>query len=157
MVKHRLIGHELYVEIGEEVLNTIYEEALRAYPFEGGGFLFGAYTEDRSLAQILLMVKSPSTHASGSSFLRSVSEKQFMRIHKETGLHYLGEWHSHPDGNAQYSGIDRQAMIEIAEYNKTEIENPLLMIVSVKSRKVKGYEIYMYDNKQLLRYEQDRS
>lgn len=153
----KLIGHELYVEIADEVLNVIYEEALSSYPFEGGGFLFGSYTENCSVAQILRMVQSADTHATGCSFLRSVSEKQFMRIHKETGLHYLGEWHSHPDGSAQYSWMDRQSMIEIAEYNKTGVENPLLIIVSVKSRKVMGYEVYMYDKKQLLKYEQDRS
>lgn len=155
MVRLKLTNRELYVEVVEELLNVIYEEALRAYPFEGGGFLFGTYSEDGCVARIQKIVKSNNTHATGCSFERAVSKKQFVNIYKEEGLHYIGEWHSHTDGPSKYSGKDWTSMVEIAEYETTRIENPLLLIVSIMKRQVKGFELYMYDKKQLLRYEQD--
>ena len=56
-------------------------------------------------------------------------ENVWEQLAKE-GLQYVGEWHSHPNGSTQYSSTDLAAMIDIEK--EVAIENPLLLIVSVK-------------------------
>ena len=154
MVTLRTIEGESYIKIEESVLDAIYEEALRVYPWEGGGFLFGNYSEDRTVVYVRRILKPLNMRATGMSFERVVDKKTFETIYDEEGLIYVGEWHSHPNGSSLYSSMDKQAMIRIAEYPKTLIEHPLLMIVGVKNRRVQEYSVYMYDNQKLLRYEQ---
>lgn len=155
-MKLRAIEGDSYIEIEESVLDAIYEEALRVYPWEGGGFLFGNYSENGTIVYVKRILKPSNMNATGMSFERVVDKKTFEAIYDEEGLIYVGEWHSHPNGCSRYSSMDKQAMIRIAEYPQTIIEHPLLMIVGVKKRQVQEYSVYMYDNKKLLRYEQSR-
>ena len=155
MVKLKLKERELYAEILDEVLTWMQNEAIAAYPNETGGFLFGHYSEDLQVVSVEKAVHPIQSHGTKVSFERNVHFTQFAEMYKNN-LIYLGEWHSHPNGRAEYSGRDMQTMIEIAECKTTLILHPLLVIVGVKGKLVKEYKVYMYDQKRLVRYEQSR-
>lgn len=76
-------------------------------------------------------------------------ENVWEQLAKE-GLQYVGEWHSHPNGSTQYSSTDLAAMIDIEK--EVVIENPLLLIVSVRSNGLSAHKFYCYMNNQLLEY-----
>ena len=85
---------------------------------------------------------------------------KFMRITKglenvweqlaKEGLQYVGEWHSHPNGSSQYSSTDLAAMVDIEK--EVTIENPLLLIVGVRSSGLSSHTFYCYKNNKLLEY-----
>jgi len=66
------------------------------------------------------------------------------------GLRYVGEWHSHPNCSTQYSSTDLSAMVDIEK--EVSIENPLLLIVSVKRDELSGHTFYCYKDNKLLEY-----
>ena len=79
-------------------------------------------------------------------------EKIWDDLYKQ-GLIYLGEWHSHPDGNADYSPIDKQAMINIATCDTVAINHPIMLIISISKTKVRGLKAYYVSNNKLIEYE----
>ena len=79
----RTIEGESYIKIEESVLDAIYEEALRVYPWEGGGFLFGNYSEDRTVVYVRRILKPLNMRATGMSFERVVDKKTFETIYDE--------------------------------------------------------------------------
>ena len=152
MVRMKVIGRELYAEIDDDALAWMEAESVAALPNEGGGFLFGKYSEDGMVVYVEKAEHSVKSKGSDASFERSVKIEQFVEMYNN-GLIYVGEWHSHPNGKADYSGRDMQSMIEIAECKTTIIEHPLLVIIGAKSKRVREYKVYMYDNGKLQRYE----
>lgn len=150
MVRLKLADREWYAEIADEVLQAIEAVAEEAYPNEGGGFLFGRYKGQT--VYVTYMEKPTKYKATRYSFEREVDKEQFERIKKEHQVHYIGEWHSHTNGKSQYSGRDIMSMKEIAEHETTGIVTPLLLIEAASKKGVKGYTLYLYDNKKLLRY-----
>ena len=76
-------------------------------------------------------------------------EKVWEQLAKD-GLRYLGEWHSHPNGSTKYSSTDLATMVEIEK--EVSIENPLLLIVGVRSDGVSAHTFYCYKNNKLLEY-----
>lgn len=155
MVILKANGRELYAEMSEETLTWMQKEAIKAFPNETGGFLFGHYSEDMAVVYVEKAVHSIQSHGTNISFERSVYIAQFKEMY-EKNMIYVGEWHSHPNGMAEYSKRDMQSMIEIVECTTTVIQNPLLMIVGVTKKQVREYMVYMYDQKHLIRYEQSR-
>ena len=151
MVRLKLTDREWYAEIADEVLQAIEKVAKEAYPNEGGGFLFGRY--DGQTVYVTYMEKPIKYRATRYSFEREVDKEQFARIQKELQVHYVGEWHSHTNGKSQYSSRDIRSMSEIAEHETTGIVTPLLLIEAASKNGAKGYTLYLYDNKKLLKYE----
>ncbi len=143
-----MIGRELYAEIDDEALAWMGTESMAVLPNEGGGFLFGKYSDDGTIVYIEKAVHSIKSKGSYASFERRVQIEQFVEMYNK-GLIYVGEWHSHPNGKADYSGRDMQSMVEIAECKTTIIEHPLLMIIGAKGKRVREYKVYMYDNGRL--------
>lgn len=150
MVRLKLTDKEWYAEIADEVLQAIDKVAKEAYPNEGGGFLFGIY--EGQTVYVTYMEKPIKYRATRYSFERDVDEEQFERIQREYQVHYVGEWHSHTNGKSQYSSRDIRSMAEIAEHETTRIKTPLLLIEAASKNGAKGYTLYLYDSKKLLRY-----
>lgn len=152
MVRLKVKGRELYAEISDEALARMQNEAVVALPKENGGFLFGYYSEDMTVVYVEKAVHPIQSQGTSMSFERSVHVAQFADMYRNK-LIYVGEWHSHPNGRAEYSWRDMQSMIEIAECATTVIPHPLLVIIGAKGKRVREYIAYMYDQKRLIRYE----
>lgn len=146
--------HNLYLEIDSKVVQEIRKQAFEAFPNETGGFLVGKYSVDNNTA-IVSLVLTPVKIASGPTcFQRETDgmESVWDELYKE-GLVYLGEWHSHPNGNSMYSATDKKALTNIARSETVVINNPIMMIVSLSKEKINRMNAYYYNNGEIIEYE----
>ena len=150
-MKYYLASNDLYIEIPTLVFNQIKLQAEGEYPNENGGMLAGRYSTDRHTVYIEKVVVPVEKLTGRTKFMRITKglENVWEQLAKE-GLQYVGEWHSHPNGSTQYSSTDLAAMIDIEK--EVAIENPLLLIVSVRSNGLSAHTFYCYKNNKLLEY-----
>lgn len=150
-MKYYLSSNDLYIEIPTLVFNQIKLQAEGEYPNENGGMLAGRYSKDKHTVYIEKVVVPVEKLTGRTKFMRITKglENVWEQLAKE-GLQYVGEWHSHPNGSTQYSSTDLAAMIDIEK--EVVIENPLLLIVSVRSNGLSAHKFYCYMNNQLLEY-----
>ena len=129
--------------------------AIHHYPNEYGGFLLGCYADDFTrlcIKDFLLVDKYTS---SSVEFRRELNSKihNFENIFQETGLYYIGEWHSHPNASAWYSLTDLQAMNDIVSCDTVQLYNPVLLILSISSNKLLDFNFFIFDQGRLVVYE----
>ena len=150
-MKYYLASDNLYIEIKASVFNQIKLQAEGEYPNENGGMLAGRYSADRHTVYIEKVVVPVEKLTGRTTFMRKTNglEKVWEQLSQE-GLRYVGEWHSHPNGSTQYSGSDLAAMIDIEK--EVAIENPILMIVSLRGCRLSALTFYCYKNNKLLEY-----
>ena len=147
-MKYYLASNDLYVEMQASVFKQIQLQAEGEYPNENGGILVGRYSADRHTVYIEKIVVPMAKMTGRTMFVRNTKgmEKVWEQLAKD-GLRYLGEWHSHPNGSTKYSSTDLATMVEIEK--EVSIENPLLLIVGVRSDGVSAHTLYCYKNSKL--------
>lgn len=150
-MKYYLASNDLYVEMQSSVFKQIQLQAESEYPNENGGILIGRYSTDRHTVHIEKIVVPVKKMTGRTMFMRNTKgmEKVWEQLAKD-GLRYVGEWHSHPNGSTKYSSTDLATMVEIEK--EVSIENPLLLIVGVRSDGVSAHTFYCYKNNKLLEY-----
>lgn len=150
-MKYYLASNDLYVEMQSYVFKQIQLQAESEYPNENGGILIGRYSTDRHTVHIEKIVVPVKKMTGRTMFMRNTKgmEKVWEQLAKD-GLRYVGEWHSHPNGSTKYSSTDLATMVEIEK--EVSIENPLLLIVGVRSDGVSAHTFYCYKNNKLLEY-----
>lgn len=150
-MKYCLENGNLYIEIRPDVFNKICIQAESEYPNENGGMLVGRYSEDNHTVYIEDIVVPVEKVTGRFRFTRSAKGlEKVWEGYDEKGLRYVGEWHSHPNGAAEYSHVDLEAMVEIER--EVSIENPILLIVSVRNHRYGAEKFYCYKNNDLLEY-----
>lgn len=116
--------------LAQEVLN----EAAKFTPRETGGVLLGFHEdESRSLVATDLIGAGPSARREWGRFVPD-GPWQRARIaerYQASGrtLAYLGDWHSHPDGNGP-SDLDRSTAQKIASAPAARCPHPIFLIVT---------------------------
>lgn len=125
------------VNILPDAISEIRKEILEHYPNETGGVLIGKYDENLRLATIYLATGSPKDSEHGAtSFKRGVNEIvdniALAQKRISAGLHYVGEWHIHPNNSPTASLADLKQMQIFAKTNQLGIRVPLLLIVGGK-------------------------
>lgn len=150
-MKYYLASDDLYIEIQASVFNQIQLQAEEEYPNENGGMLAGRYSTDRHTVYIEKVVVPMEKTTSRTTFIRNTKGmKKVWEQLANDGLRYVGEWHSHPNCSTQYSSTDLSAMADIEK--EVSIENPLLLIVSVRCYELSGHTFYCYKDNKLLEY-----
>lgn len=146
--------HGVSLEIEEGLLSAICKICIDSFPNETGGFLVGNYSKDNSNAIVSRIVQPVSISAGPVSYERNTNgmESVWDKLYEE-GLFYLGEWHSHPNGNALYSITDKNALTNIGECDQVKIANPIMLIIGLSKTKVKEIKAYYYKNKEIIKYE----
>jgi len=141
--------------ISEKLLDHLEEYGVKHYPNEFGGFLMGYYSNNLKQLYISDYILPKKYNSTPCLFERSIYEIKeiFEKIFDRKKQYYVGEWHTHTNGSSMYSKTDLQAMIQIANHNTVNIENPILLILSIGKNKIKDFSIYLYDKKGLYRYE----
>lgn len=126
-------GYGISVSITKEQAVEMQELAKDYFPDEFGGILIGKYAADFSEAFIEGFLTTSKIKNSSSRFTRYAQElnQKLDQVHRQSGgeTHYLGEWHSHPIGQAIPSHIDKKAMTDIANDPKIETSTPILLIM----------------------------
>lgn len=107
------------VHVDAQLLSKIAEIARQHLPNEVGSSLSGYYTEDGFDAFVLDTAPVPSdSSGSRTNFKRGIEGLKgfFSSLTGNRGLrqHYVGEWHSHPTGEAHPSSTDIKSGMDIA-------------------------------------------
>lgn len=143
----------LEIEYNDNLLNELFEIALVHYPNEIGGYLLGKYSEDKKTAIIVKQITALKYSNSPVSFKHIVNEETrdlFFKLFEDEGIHYIGEWHTHPNSNSCYSQTDFNALKKIA---KGDIENPILLIIGFDKKGIIDYSFNVFFNKKVYKYE----
>lgn len=152
MIKsNSIIGLE--IEYDNNLLEELKEIALIHYPNEIGGYLLGKYSNDKSKAIIVKQIVALEYSNSPVSFkhiVNEVAKKELVRFYEDEGIHYIGEWHTHPNSDSRYSQTDFNALKKIAS---GDVQNPILLIVGFDKRGIRDYSFNVYFNKKIYKYE----
>lgn len=120
----------VWIETGIQM--SMEREADDKWLNETGGALIG-YSDDRGW--VVTHVIGPGPNAVHLPFLFSPDhewqESQIADIYEQSGrlYTYLGDWHSHPQGENITSSKDRSTLRVIAKKSRPTIKNPLMIIL----------------------------
>lgn len=136
------------VVLEDQFLTDVVNVARKHYPKEVGSPLFGSYSDDGHKAHISgIGPLSPDSHGTRISFNRGVRglREFFTNLFKSSQgrVHYVGEWHSHPNGAPIPSGTDHDNMMAIARDPKAECPECVLIIISIGAQ-TSEKAIYVY-------------
>lgn len=111
------------VELSLSLLGEMRTDREKALPNETGGVLIGAYDIARKRIYVVYQVRAPEDSISSpTSFIRGCANlPERLKYIQETtldNLTYIGEWHSHPNGNTQKSADDVKLHEAIVSYNR---------------------------------------
>ena len=141
--------HRYTVTIDKKCLGKMLRIASLSHPAEIGGALIGRYTDDGFDAFIISATRPPGdSYSQRSTFIRGARglAKFFLRLYDKFafGLHYVGEWHSHPCGLPNPSGIDDESLMRISRYDKANCSEPILIIVGGSPNMGRKLGVYVY-------------
>jgi integrative and conjugative element protein (TIGR02256 family) len=136
------------VVLEEQFLVDIVNVARKHYPNEVGSPLFGSYSDDGHEARISgIGPLSPDSRGTRFSFSRGVRglRKFFTHLFNSSQgrIHYVGEWHSHPNGAPTPSGTDHDNMMAIARDQKAECPECILIIIGIGAQSSEK-SVYVY-------------
>ncbi|WP_227686003.1 Mov34/MPN/PAD-1 family protein [Psychrobacter aquimaris] len=145
----------LKLVVEDSLLKSIYQSSCGHYPKEYGGFLIGKYSDDFKTLYIEQAITAEIFKSSRIEFTRESNylKSEFKKLFIDKGLYYIGEWHTHPDGEAWYSTTDLSAMISIAHEKDVKIDNPILLILSITSDSLRDFNFFVLNNNRLELYE----
>ena len=116
-------------------LESVREEAERAWPFETGGVLLG-YEPDGSDDVVVTAVTGPGPTAlhARSAFVPDdlYHARAIAAVYESSGRRatYLGDWHSHPGGAAAPSRKDRRTLRAMARFRAGRTPNPVMLLAA---------------------------
>ena len=119
--------------------------AVAKCPMETGGMLLG-YISNNGDA-IVTRIIGPGPNAKHSRF-RFVPDNNYQQATLETYFRstegretYLGDWHTHPNGDNALSTTDMRTLARIAKEPKSGIPNPFMAVLSSDSA-TKNWELF---------------
>lgn len=145
----------LTLVIEDKLLSEIENIGLKHCPKEYGGFLLGYYANDfktLTITDILLPNKYKSTSV---CFERKSTglEETFIKFYNKTpSQYYVGEWHTHPNGQPLPSMLDEITIKGIAQNKTIAINNPVMLIIGYNQNKTNS-SFYVLSKNKLHRYE----
>lgn len=148
MMHWREKKHNLEVIFPINVWKKMLKLCAKGYPDECGGILIGQYNNDLKKAKIKEIMISNNSKGAKMSFLREANEannllKRLWRLASGT-KYFIGEWHSHPNGNGVPSDTDDNAMYRIAKSKKCSCRRPILIIISGGPRVWQANRCWIY-------------
>jgi len=135
----------------------IENEILLHFPQETGGILIGEYDVNLRLATVYLAIgPTEDSQHNATTFERGVKgiNAKIAQAQKRIlpTLHYIGEWHSHPNNRPIPSNPDIKQMQTFAKNKHLGIKSPLLLIVGGRPQiKLEWlFSLHIYKKKPLL-------
>ncbi len=127
------------LQIPLEIHDQLQKLCASAWPNETGGVLVGHYSCERDTAVVTQALEPPRDSVHGRSRfsrgLDGISEVLLSLWRKPPSRrrYYLGEWHSHPSGDAAPSPRDANQMQRIAE-GTYHCPEPILLLLAGSPR-----------------------
>jgi integrative and conjugative element protein (TIGR02256 family) len=142
----------LSVFVSDMIVNCIEKYGREHYPKEFGGIFSGCVNNKEIIIKDITV---PEKFENSKVFFRRHAEdlnKYLEKIYKESDgkLVYLGEWHTHPNGNPEYSSTDEYTMVGIADNRDIKTLNPILFIGGISKQNFE-YEFYIVEKNKLFK------
>jgi integrative and conjugative element protein (TIGR02256 family) len=123
--------------IAGSAYNEMLALAVAKYPMETGGMLLG-YISDNGDAVVTRTI-GPGPNAKHGRF-RFIPDNNYQQATLGTYFRstegretYLGDWHTHPNGDNALSTTDMRTLARIAKEPKSRIPNPFMVVLSSDS------------------------
>ena len=133
------------IHILKEVLDFMKLESAESGDVETGGVLIGYRNAVDEYVIMRASKSGPNAVRTKTRFEKDEEycQKQLLDTFYELGEKglYLGEWHYHPLGGNQPSGLDIKSLTEIAAQDNYRIDKPIMIILSPEL----GYAITIHD------------
>lgn len=138
-----------FIELSKEVYMQMLQYCDQASPNETGGILIGRYSSDLKTAYIMQITPAPEdSKQMTDQFYRGVNGLQaILDVAWDEGQHYLGEWHSRPNGSSFPSEIDKKQMIDLSHNKQLKCPEPILVVVG-RNKNIWDLSIHLYTNDQ---------
>jgi len=131
-VCQRLEDKKVYIP--KEVLDFMRQESAESGDVETGGVLIGFRKGGDEYVIVRASKAGPNAIRTKTRFERDEEycQKELLDAFNELGEKglYLGEWHFHPSGGNQPSGLDIKSLTEIAAQDNYRIDKPIMIILS---------------------------
>ena len=110
-------------------------ELKRCYPKETGGVLMGQRNDNNIILSHYIGPGPKAIHKHFSfmpddKYQQQEISKIYTRTNRE--ITYLGDWHSHPYNKAYLSGMDKDVLKKIADYNDARLADPVMIIIGTR-------------------------
>lgn len=116
------------VQLAEPCLAIFEAQRQRTrFQCETGGQLFARFLEGALVVERATCVRG--ARGRFSFHPNRVDEQREIETLFQEGLHYVGDWHTHPEGRPTPSGPDRTKMLEI--FRQSEHQLPLMLMAIV--------------------------
>jgi len=101
----------------------------RWYQREAGGQLFARLSASRIVVEEATGPRRTDRRTRTSYIPDRVAEQREIDIHHASGLHYIGDWHTHPETFPSPSGLDIASISESAQKSTHRLNGFVLVIV----------------------------
>lgn len=127
------------VALEEECFEAMVRLARRHYPSEVGTSLAGSYSDDGHRAIVTRLAPlTEDSHGARTTFRRGARGLLgfFRDLFNSTRgqVHYVGEWHSHPDGQPLPSPTDNESVMAIARDPKSLCPECVSIVLAIDGR-----------------------
>lgn len=138
----------LTIQIDNDLYQELSDKAMFAYPNETGGLLVGRYNASKDCVTIVKNIVPTKIESNRTSYYRSVEgmDDEWRKLSEE-GLHYVGEWHSHPGGSVMFSSCDEAALKSLQKDEGVTIKKTVMLIISTSKHQIRNIGVYCYDDK----------
>lgn len=114
-------------------LELVVKEANKWYPLETGGLLLGYKADNGEIVVTNVTVSGPEAIHRETQFVPDYSYDQSAveKIFNSTNgvSNYLGDWHTHPNGNGCLSRCDKRAMRTVSKSQGAFLPSPVMGIL----------------------------
>ena len=100
---------------------------------EIGGQLFARFHDNLIRIEAVTITKGRSRRSRFGFWPDRSAEQADINYLFEQGLHYIGDWHTHPQKIPTPSGRDNSKMLEIFRLSAHELDSMLMVIVGLAS------------------------
>jgi len=127
------MANNLLLWIRKSEGTTFVKMANKYSPLENGGVLMGYFTPSKNEAVVTKPVgPGPEAEHSSHGFCpdnRFHTEEIEETFRKDRRIIYIGDWHSHPNGNPNLSPRDKKTLKNISSYPASRLPNPVMLIL----------------------------
>lgn len=134
MMEYLLPRGDERVVLGEQVLRHMgSHRQTRRWHREAGGQLFARFVPGAVLVEHITGPRRSDRRSRASYQPDRAAEQREIHDMHALGLHYVGDWHTHPERSPSPSVVDRKAMIDMFSNSATQAEGFLLVVVGTAS------------------------
>ena len=134
------------IYILKSLVYSIVKQTDAYYPLETGGMLLGYLRENNYYVLDLIEAGPGAVHGENfflpdGKYQQPILEQKF---HKSNGLiTFIGDWHSHPNGESYLSNLDMKTLKDISEDEGSQITCPIFIIIGTSPFNLCGFN---YEN-----------